>query len=179
LYIVFLDFTEMADFFDSYGPAFLGLQLLRLYEQVDRAGDLALEVSSVDVPSRIASSLVYLKHHGPTSVAELARALGTSHQLASQRVATLVENNLITKVADRNDRRSTLLRLSAKGRRLAAKVDELCQSGNDEYRSIFDEIGVDVNKCVIELRKVLERQSFGRSVADRFVDRRRPVQASG
>ncbi len=167
----------MADFFDSYGPAFLGLQLLRLYDKVDQAGDQALQLTSIELPSRVASSLIYLKHHGPTSVANLARALAASHQLVSQRVAILIENDLITKAADKSDRRRTLLRLSAKGRRLANSVDELCQSGNDVYRSIFEEIGVDVNKCVIEMRKALERRSLGPSVAD-LANARMSVQAS-
>ncbi len=98
----------MRDFFDDYGPSFLGLQILRLYREIDQGGTKALATTSSKLPSRVASLLVFLKHHGQSSVSDLAMALGASHQLVSQRLVVLNRKTLIDKVSDLEDKRRSL-----------------------------------------------------------------------
>ena len=62
--------------------------------------------------------LLYLMHkQGKTTIKELATILGTTPSAATQLVEGLVEASLVTRKADRKDRRVTWLDLSAKGKK--------------------------------------------------------------
>jgi len=66
----------MNNFFDDYGPAFLGQQLLRLNEIIDRGGARVLSQSPSRLPAQVASLLVLLEHKGFCSTSTLAKEVG-------------------------------------------------------------------------------------------------------
>ena len=150
----------MAQFFDAYGPAFLGLQLHKLLSEIDRSGTEALSKTSARVPSRLSSSLVYLKHCGPCSITELAQSLSMSHQLIGQRLELLRKHKLIKERVDPNDGRKSLIQLSALGVKAANEIESVGKIAAKVYVQLFDEIGIDVFDGVVKLRRALNDRSL-------------------
>ncbi len=155
----------MTKFFEDYGPSFLGLQILRLYNEIDRGGTIAL-ASSSGLPSRVASLLVYLKNNGPSNISDLAAAISTSHQLVSQRIEVLNEERLVAKLIDPDDQRRTLIKLNANGQRVASELEEICQVGEAAYKQLFEEIGSDVFESVVKACHALEERSLDLRIRD-------------
>jgi DNA-binding MarR family transcriptional regulator len=58
-----------------------------------------------------------IEEHGPSSVSDLANALGVDQPRASRLAARAVDEGLLVRQADQHDGRRTLLRLTASGRR--------------------------------------------------------------
>jgi len=164
--VIYYLITHMNDFFDAYGPAFLGQQLLRLNEVIDRGGARVLAQIPSHFPAQVASLLVLLEHKGPCNTTNLAREVGVSHQLISQRLRILQKQALITRVVDTSDMRRTLIRLTAKGRSAANEVEAACKAGEAAYRVLFEETGVDLFACVIKVRKALEERSLDLRIRD-------------
>ena len=154
----------MSDFFEEYGPSFLGLQLLRLYTAIDQGGTEAIK--STGLPARVASLLVFLKHHGPSSISDLAKAVSASHQLVSQRIEILHQDAHIGKVPDPDDHRRMLIKLTAKGRKAAEAVEDACAAGDAAYRQLFKEIGADVFASVVTACHALEERSLELRIRD-------------
>lgn len=150
----------MSGFFETYGASFLGLQVLRLYNEIDRGGSRALAAKSLDFPSRVASTLIYLKHCGPSSLVQLAKSISVSHQLISQRIDILDDAGLIKKRVDPEDNRRVLIELNGKGRKAAAKVEAACRLGEEAYRRLFEEIDADLFAIVVKACRALEDRSL-------------------
>ncbi len=156
----------MKDFFDTFGPSFLGLQILRLFSEIDKGGSKALAALPSKLPSRVASLLIYLKHCGPASSSELAKALSVSHQLASQRIDTLIKQSLVEKVSDPNDQRRNLIKLNAAGLNAADEVESLCELADQAYLALFEEIDVDLFSVVIKARQALQDRPIELRIRD-------------
>jgi len=58
---------------DQLGPSFIGLQLYQLLSIINVQGNKLLEDMNLEIPSRIASSLMLLKMYGPMSVTQLGQ----------------------------------------------------------------------------------------------------------
>ena len=102
-----------------------------------------------------------------------------SHQLISQRLAILQKQALITRAADVNDMRCTLIRLTAKGRKAASEVEEACKAGEAAYQVLFDETRVDLFACVIKVRKALEERSLDLRIRDLSAAKPAAVKGGG
>ena len=88
---------------------------------------------------------------GPRSVSDLARLLGVTQQAASKQVADLVQRRLVVKRRDPADARSSLVSLSARGRRVveagrqarAAIADRLtAELGGPAYRTLVEHLAL-------------------------------------
>lgn len=104
------------------GRLALGGRLRRLSERIDGdAGRIYAELGIV-FEQRWWGVLELLSEHGPTSVGELARALGISQPSVSQTCRSLEAAGLIEARPDPRDARSRRLMLSRKGRRLYQRL---------------------------------------------------------
>ena len=117
---------------------FLAFQVLRLYNELDESGTRALATTSYNLPSRVTSIMVYLKHQGPSSITSLASAIGVSHQLLSQRMNFLYDESLVRKSEDPADRRRTLNQLTAEGYVAAAEIEDVCKAGDEAFQVLFE-----------------------------------------
>jgi DNA-binding MarR family transcriptional regulator len=80
-----------------------------LYAQVDRAGYLALRT---------------LDDAGPSSINALAQALHLDASTVTRQIAALEGGGYVRRQVDASDRRSSLIALSAAGRRAMRKVEQ-------------------------------------------------------
>lgn len=90
-------------------------------------------------------------HERPRTLTELARALGVTKQATAKVVGELEHRRLIEREPSPADGRSTLLRLSGRGRSLVAAAIEI---GNAVERDLADELG---EEAAAGLRAALER----------------------
>lgn len=91
-------------------------------------------------------AVVLLAHHGPLAVGELAGLLGIGNPAASILVQQLVEQELAERSEDIQDRRRTLVSLTARGTKLISGQREqrkarlchwLSQLGDDELAGLM------------------------------------------
>ncbi len=142
---------------DALGSSFLGLQLYQLLTVIDVQGSEMLSQMEVEVPSRVASSLMILKMNGPMSVTELGTALNMTHQLMAHRVQLLKELKLINTKPDPKDKRKQLFHLTAKGKKLTEQLETVTKQAENAYADLFEELGADLYDLLIKARKALLR----------------------
>ncbi len=114
----------MDDFIRQQGPAFLAHLLRRLSDELVQGAAEWYPAAGVGAPPRTISTLLALDEHGPLAITGLANLLRQSHPLVITWVRELSRLSLVSSSTDASDRRRTLIRLTAKGRREVAKVRE-------------------------------------------------------
>ena len=158
------------DYVDSLGPAFLGLQLYRLLEVIDKQGTDLLVQGQFPYPSRIASTYAVLMKDGPSSLTQISKRLGMTHQLVAQRAKLMHDLALVEYVPDPNDGRRTFLQLTAKGHTESKKLTQAFDDAASVYAQIFDDTGVDLYAALLNFRKALERFPL----VDRLEEKEKP-----
>lgn len=147
---------QMTDFFDDYGPSFLGLQLYKLLNEIDRGGTASLANTADALPSKLSSTLIYLHHCGPCPVSELSAQLRMSHQLVGQRLNGLRKRRMIEETDDPDDGRKKLIGLNKAGKKAAKELEAVAAIAETVYQELFKEIGIDVFEGVTRARRALE-----------------------
>ncbi len=114
--------------------------LLRLVHLSMRSGWKYVKEQGLSMPQMFA--LRYLYYKGESNISDLARELGVSTASASQMLERLVQQGLVIRQEDPNDRRNKRIRLSQKGqdvirdsmRAYQEWVDDLLQRLTPEER---------------------------------------------
>ncbi|MEH6410453.1 MAG: MarR family transcriptional regulator [Hyphomonas sp.] len=134
------------DFIDRHmlGSAFIAFQLERLTELIVTQGNDMLDAAGITFPSRAVSTVLYIGEHQPTSTADIARALGQAHQVATQRVDILIRLGIVERVDDPDDGRRKLLRLTRQGKNQFQILTLRLAKAGQAFEALFDEIGCDL-----------------------------------
>lgn len=129
----------MDDFIQRQGPAFLAHLLRRISDAlVDGAAEWYPEAGVIAAP-RTTSTLLALDEHGPLGVTELAGLLRQSHPLMITWVRELNALGFIRSRSDANDRRRTVIALTAKGTAEVARLrNALVVMGDVSQRMLND-----------------------------------------
>jgi len=146
------------DAVDELGPSFIGLQLYQLLSIINVQGNRLLEDMNIEIPSRIASSLILLKMNGPMSVTQLGTTLNMTHQLMAHRIKSLKDLKLIVQEKDPNDKRRILFNLTSKGNQVASNLQEVTRMATDGYADLYEEIEVNLYEALIKARNSLLRK---------------------
>jgi DNA-binding MarR family transcriptional regulator len=93
--------------------------------------DRMLQRSRVPLTRSGSAVLSTVERAGPLAVSELAERLGVDQSTASRQVKPLEERGLIGRTNDPSDRRSSLLSITAAGRRVRSRVRETVLSDID------------------------------------------------
>ena len=145
--------------------SFLGRLSEALSQRIeDQTRPLFGEAGSI-VPVRSCSLLTALRTAGEASAADLARALGQSHQLVVQKCPALLRLGLITQHADPADARRKIFRLTDAGRDQLTRIDAYSVRISDVYRTLFEEVG-DVHGAILKALDALD----ARPLSERFRD---------
>ena len=138
------------NFIDTHrlGSAFIAYQLERLAEQIVAQGNDMLDAAGITFPSRAVSTVLFIGEHQPTSTADIARALGQPHQVATQRVDLLIRLGIVERIDDPDDGRRKLLRLTRQG---AAQFEvltaQLAEAGL-AFEALFEELGCNLSAVI-------------------------------
>ena len=151
-----------AGFIDSHrlGAAFIANQLERLAEQIVGQGNDMLEAAGIAFPSRAVSTVLYVGEHEPASTADIARALGQPHQVATQRVDLLIQLGIVERIDDPDDGRRKLLRLTAEGRDQFKVLTDRLEKAGQAFEALFAEIGCDLSAASQRAADALRKTSL-------------------
>jgi DNA-binding MarR family transcriptional regulator len=113
-------------------------------------------------------SIVFLEYHNVLTISEMARLLGIGNPAASILVQQLVEQGLVERSEDINDRRRTFVRLSARGAGLLAGRREQIRTSLLRWLSQLDDDGlanlqhgISALLQVMQAEQTQESQSYG------------------
>jgi DNA-binding MarR family transcriptional regulator len=134
------------NFLDAHplSAAFIANQIERLAELIVSQGNDMLEASGIKFPSRAVSTVLFVGENEPASTADIARALGQPHQLATQRVDLLIQLGILERIGDPDDARRKLLRLTPAGREQFRILTERLDKAGQAFSAMFAEIGCDL-----------------------------------
>jgi DNA-binding MarR family transcriptional regulator len=124
--------------------AFVANQLERLVEVMVTQGNEMLDAAGIRFPSRAVSTVLFVGENEPTTTADIARALGQPHQLATQRVDLLTGMGIIERISDPDDARRKLLRLTSEGRDQFTVLTGRLEKAGQAFEALFVEIGCDL-----------------------------------
>lgn len=135
--------------------SFLGRLSEALSTRIEEQTRPLFDAAGITVPVRSCSLLTALGAAGEATAAELARALGQSHQLVMQKCPALLRLGLITQHADPADARCKIFRLTEAGRDQLQRIEAYSVRISGVYRSLFDEVG-DVHGAILRALDALE-----------------------
>ena len=137
--------------------AFLSNLLLRLVDLIASQGDDLLREAEITVPARAVACVLFIGDQDEASLADIAKALDESHQLAAHRVEGLIELGLIERRDDPRDRRRKILSLTPKGRgqykRLRARLTEI----EAAFSGLYEELGIQIPTIIEDAIEALHR----------------------
>lgn len=143
--------------------SFLGRLSEALSQRIEEQTRPLFDDAGITVPVRSCSLLTALDEAGEASAAELARALGQSHQLVIQKCPALLRLGVITQHPDPADARRKILRLTEAGREQLRRIETYSVRISGVYRSLFEEVG-DVHGAILKALDALA----AKPLSDRF-----------
>lgn len=135
-------------------PAFMALLADRLAQQITDDSARHLLEQGFRTPAICVSALMYLHHHGPASLSDLAQAYGQQHQLVTLRIAALEQQGLVQRQPDPDDSRRRLIHLTPDGQEEAVRLAEHLGHLSAAVADLHAEIGIDL---VSGLHNALEK----------------------
>lgn len=150
----------MGDFIKGQGPAFLAHLLRRLSDEFVRGCQDFEPDLGLTAPPRTGSTLLALDEKGPLSITELAGLLRQSHPLVITWVRQLKSLGLVTAGSDPNDKRRTVIALTAAGREEAALRRCANRVVAAAYARMFDEEEADMFDALWRVEEACRRQPF-------------------
>ncbi|SCG53695.1 MarR family winged helix-turn-helix transcriptional regulator [Micromonospora halophytica] len=148
------------------GPALLGTRLRHLLELLD--GDVAAVYADLGLPGfrpRYTPVVRALADAGPQSIRELAQATGVTHSAASQTVAQMTKDGLVTLTAGA-DARQRIVRLTTKAESLLPVLDAEWAATAAAARRFEAELSYPLSRLVDEALAALRRRSMRQRIAD-------------
>jgi len=137
--------------------AFVSNLLLRLVDLIANQGDDLLREAEITIPARAVACVLFIGDKREASLADIAKALDESHQLAAHRVEGLIGLDLIERSDDPRDRRRKILSLTPKGRtqykRLRARLAEI----EAALSGLYEEIGIHIPTIIEQAIEALHR----------------------
>lgn len=150
--------------------SFLGRLSEALSQTIEDQTRELFDAAGIVIPVRSCSLLTALRQAGEASAAELARALGQSHQLVIQKCPALIRLGLMTQHPDPADARRKLFRLTEKGQAQMAMQDRYSDEISDVYRRLFAETG-DVHAMILRTLRALKERPLRDRAAKILVSR--------
>ena len=148
----------------QYPNAFVATFLRRLSDEISRESQAIFEERGISADPKSVSVLLCVAQQ-PATTAEIAQALGHSHQLASQRVARLLGQGLVESDVDTTDSRCRPLRLTRNGRDEVRRLLPVMERLEQVFRELFTEIGADVPAVAQAMLRALSKRAIGERLA--------------
>ncbi|MDN3651795.1 hypothetical protein QWY77_03320 [Thalassotalea ponticola] len=108
------------------------------------------------IPVITSSTVVVLIEHETASLLDIARYLDIPHQLASQRVKTLLKLNVICAYKDPSDKRKTNYQLTEFGIEQGSILMDYLDKADLVFEELNDELGLDLKSLLTLLNKSFE-----------------------
>ncbi|MDH6131986.1 DNA-binding MarR family transcriptional regulator [Kitasatospora sp. MAA4] len=148
------------------GPELLGTRLRHLLELLD--GDVAAVYADLGLAGfrpRYTPVVRLLASSGPSSIRDLAAAIGVTHSAASQTVAQLAREELVV-LAPGDDARQRIVRLTEKAESLLPLLDAEWAATAAAAAEFERELSFPLSRLIDEAIGVLRKRPMRRRIAE-------------
>lgn len=154
------------DFLEEVGTVALGSRLRRLSEGMTADATLIFELYDVGLDPRWFPVFQVLARRGPLTVTQIAQAIGHSHASVSQILSAMRRRRLVLTRRDTGDRRATVVRLSAAGKRLIEPLEAQCDDVRAAVDGLLAEAAHDLWRALADTERLLSERSLLNRVRD-------------
>ena len=138
----------------------MATKLRQLADQISLESRPILRQRGISTDPKTISVLMFVAGKSRTTTAEIARALGLSHQLATQRVNRLLDQQLIEIVSDSSDSRLRPVQLAAEGEAEVRQLTPVIEQLDAVLRQVFEEIDSDPVAIANDMFEALSQHSL-------------------
>ncbi len=151
--------NNFAEFINS-NVAFTNKRFFDLFTLINEQADVVYKYLGIKFPVVASSTVLYLAKSKEGSLTEIAKGLGMSHQLISQRVKILLNLELIEKRPAPNDKRKTIYTFTDEGKRQSQLLLDYCEGAEKAFNSLSETVGVDLLATINKAINGLNEASF-------------------
>ena len=144
----------------------LGTQLAHLLELLDGAVQAAYLDAGLATRPRYTPVMRALAEREPSSIGQIAIAAGISQPAATQTIALMVKDGLISSTAAQGDGRQRLILLTRKGRELLPKLQACWAATTLAANSLDDDMRLPLSEELASAIAALELKPFNQRIAD-------------
>ncbi|MCW8876578.1 MAG: MarR family transcriptional regulator [Kangiellaceae bacterium] len=135
-------------YFEKLSSAFMAHFCRRLSDLIIEQGSELIAELNLVTPTTAVSSVFYLDKNPQATVAELANALGVSHQMATQRINQLTRLKLVERVSSTEDKRAKVINLTKLGKAEVKKLLPLTEQMTQAFDQLEEELGSELTKLI-------------------------------
>lgn len=140
------------------GPEFLGTRLRHLLEVLDHeVAAVYADLGLADIRPRFVAYIRTLASAGPQSIRDLARAIGVTHSAASQTVAQMSRQGLVT-LTPGADARHRIVGLTPSAERLLPTLDAEWAATATAATALEAELSMPLSALISEMLEALDRR---------------------
>lgn len=151
---------DSEDFISRQGPAYLAHLLRRLSDELVRGADAWYPEVGVTAPPRTTSTLLAIDENGPLGVTEISALLRQSHPLVINWIKQLKAQGFVRTRLDRQDRRRTVVSLTAKGVAETRHLRKALVRMGEASRALMDEAGHGLFPSLWRMEQACRREPF-------------------
>jgi DNA-binding MarR family transcriptional regulator len=142
----------------------LGTQLRHLIELLDGAVGAAYEAEGLDYRPRYTPLMRALHEHDGIGIGQLAELAGITQPAATQTVALMIVDDLVSSTPGPIDKRQRVIRLTERGRALMPRL-QLCWQATAKAAATLDaDLPMPLSVLLDDALQALQRESFGQRI---------------
>ena len=146
-------------FYDyDFRSAFLASMANKLREQISNEAQEIFKRNKLVTPVTDVSLMLFVNFNGPSSIADIARALDFSHQRVALRINALENLKLLSRKIDKNDQRRKLIAMTTLAKKEMIFVEKMYTQTANKIDAMFEHIGVNLMDKIQEAIELLERE---------------------
>jgi DNA-binding MarR family transcriptional regulator/N-acetylglutamate synthase-like GNAT family acetyltransferase len=153
------------DFYAETGKMAIGSRLRLLTEKITEDAGQIYELYDVGLQPKW-FPVFHLLTRGENTITGIAQTISHSHPSVSKIVSEMLQQGIVSEATDKNDGRKTVIRLTTKGRKLAAKIQDQYVDVNNAVEDILNNTRNNLWKAIEEWEFVLEQKSLLRRVQE-------------
>lgn len=143
-----------------------GTQLRHLIELLDGAVGAAYEEAGINYRPRYTPIMRALIRSEPATLGAIAEAAGITQPAATQTVALMVKDGLVTVEASRTDARQKMIKLSKQGRALIPALNRCWNATAIAAASLEADLPFSLSEVLDSAISALAAKSFGQRIAE-------------
>jgi len=116
----------------------------RLREQILGEAQSIFRRNNLITPVTDVSLMLFINVNGPSSIAEIARALEFSHQRVALRINALEKLKLLTRKINPNDQRCKLIAMTPLAKKEMIFIEKMYINASEKIEQMFNEIDIDL-----------------------------------
>lgn len=142
----------------------LGTQLRHLIELLDGAVEQSYADAGLDYRPRYTPVMKALLAREPLTVGDIAAQAGITQPAATQTVALMIKQGLLTATTGQHDGRQKMIKLSKSGRALLAQIQQCWQATTAAANSLDAQLPYPLSTALADAIAALEHQPFGERI---------------